>query len=139
VSRILEAVVVKRRVQPFWSLFFIALTPAAALAQEAGSPPPPTEAPAAPAGPTSQQVDEIDQRSRIVERKIELLEEQAVAARASARVVTAGDRGFNWRSPDGAFVLKVRGLVQGDGRQYLDDSALKPNDTFVVRAVKPLI
>jgi phosphate-selective porin OprO/OprP len=132
---------VKRRVRPFWSLVSIALAPGAVLAREPGpAPAPPAEAAPAEAGSVStQQLDEIDQRSRIVARKIELLEEQAVAASASSPVLSAGDKGFNWKSADGAFVLKVRGLVQGDSRQYLDDSALKPNDTFVVRAVKPLI
>jgi phosphate-selective porin OprO/OprP len=137
-SRILEAVIVKRRVHRFGSFVLVVLSPAAALAQEAASPPP-APAEAAPAAVSAQQLEEIDQRSRIVERKLELLEEQAVAARAATPVVSAGDRGFAWKSADGAFVLKVRGLVQGDGRQYLDDSTLKPSDTFVVRAVKPLI
>ena len=39
-------------------------------------------------------------------------------------MVAAGERGFNWKSADGAFVVKVRGLIHADGREYLDDQDL---------------
>src|SRR2546425_400160 len=41
------------------------------------TPPPPADAPAPPAPPADGRIDDIDQRSRILERKLELLDEAA--------------------------------------------------------------
>jgi hypothetical protein len=46
---------------------------------------------------------DIDQRARIAERKLEILEESAAAAKAATPVVAAGERGFNWSSADKAY------------------------------------
>src|SRR5919202_1234876 len=50
-------------------------------------PPPPEPAPAATVDPA--RVDDIDQRSRILERKLELLEESAAARKTTDVVVSA--------------------------------------------------
>jgi phosphate-selective porin OprO and OprP len=85
------------------------------------------------------QIEEIDQRARIVERRLELLEEQAAQQKAATAVVTAGDRGFNFKSADGAFLLKVRGLIHADGREYLGDHDLWLRDSFLIRRARPLL
>jgi phosphate-selective porin OprO and OprP len=135
----------------------VLLLPSLVLAQEAVPPAPAGEAsPPAPEVPSSagavgpsaaeiaaaalrQQLDEVDQRSRVVERKLELIEEAAAAAKAATPVVSAGERGFNFKSADGLFAVKVRGLVHADAREYLDDAKLGLSDTFLIRRARPLL
>lgn len=50
--------------------------------------------------------------------------------------VSAGKDGFVLKSPDGEFVLKLRGYVQIDGR-FFDGAAAA--DTFVVRRARPIL
>jgi phosphate-selective porin OprO/OprP len=115
-----------------------------AQAQDAPPPPPPpvAEPAPAPAPPSAleQKVDELDQRTRIVDRKLELLEEAAAARKAVDPVLTASDRSFGWKSPDGAFALKLGAVLQLDGREFLGDKTLAGKaDTFVVRKARPII
>jgi len=114
-----------------------------ALAQDAPPPPPPAETPAegspAPSA-LEQKVDEIDQRTRIVDRKLELIEETAAARKASDTVVTAADKGFSFKSADNAFVVKFGGILRLDGREYLDDpKGLGLRDSFLVRTARPVL
>jgi phosphate-selective porin OprO/OprP len=54
-------------------------------------------------------------------------------------VLSAGANGFSFRSADTNFVLKVRGYIQADARFYPDDHAsTAPNDTFLLRRVRPI-
>jgi phosphate-selective porin OprO/OprP len=84
-------------------------------------------------------IEEANQRALIVERKLELLEEAAATAKTTTPVVVAGERGFNFKSADGAFVVKVRGIVHADARQYLDDDALEQSNTFLIRRARPTL
>jgi phosphate-selective porin OprO/OprP len=105
----------------------------------------PAEAPAAsPTGAAlsadlESRIQDIDQRARIAERKLEILEEAAAAAKTTTPVLVAGERGFNWSSADKAFVVKVRGYVHTDAREYLDDPELKNRDTFLIRRARPVL
>jgi phosphate-selective porin OprO/OprP len=85
------------------------------------------------------QIDEVDQRARIVERRLELLEEAATQQKAATPVVTAGDRGFNFKSADGSFLVKIRGLIHADGREYVGDKDLWLRDSFLIRRARPLL
>jgi len=106
-------------------------------------PPPPPPAPPTPrasaslAGATDTRIEDIDQRSKIIERKLELLDEQAAQRKASEVVVSAGDRGFSFKSADGAFVIKLRGLLQADGREFVKDDVLALRSTFLIRKARP--
>jgi phosphate-selective porin OprO/OprP len=53
--------------------------------------------------------------------------------------VSADDKGFSLALPDKSFVLKLRGLVQADGRFFADNDALQANDTFLVRKFRPTL
>ncbi|HXU80797.1 MAG TPA: porin, partial [Polyangia bacterium] len=110
----------------------------AALAQDA---PPPAEAPAQPPPPSAveQKVDEIDQRTRITDRKLELLEEAAAVRKSTDPVVSAGDKGFSFKSADGAFAVKFGGILRLDGREYLAQTDLSTKDTFLVRTARPVL
>jgi phosphate-selective porin OprO/OprP len=117
------------------------LAAAPALAQEAPPPPPPpaAEAPAPPSPALEQKLDEIDQRTRVLDRKLELLAEAATARQSTDAVVSAADKGFSFKSPDGAFVVRFGGVLRLDGREYLDQKDLAVRDTFLVRTARPIL
>lgn len=61
----------------------------------------------------------------------------AMPARAQdAPIVSAGDKGFGFKSTDGSFEFRFKGLLQADGRFYGDDDGAFP-DTFLLRRVEP--
>ena len=100
----------------------------------AEAPPPPALTPADAA-----RLDEIDQVARISLRKHELLEEEAAKKAKEAPRVTADDKGFSIGLPDKAFLLRIRGLVQADGRFFLDNDLLASTDTFLIRKFRPYV
>jgi phosphate-selective porin OprO/OprP len=96
-------------------------------------------APVAAARSDASQVDavQLDQRLRILERKLELqVEEEASAKAATQPTVKLDDKGLSVKSatPDG-FEVKFRGLLQGDGRFFFGDA--HPDNTFLLRRVEP--
>jgi phosphate-selective porin OprO/OprP len=82
---------------------------------------------------------DVDQRLRVVERNQELQAEADAAKVASTPVVSLGEKGLSVKSADSAFEVKVRGLVQGDGRMWFGDSHFPQNDTFLLRRAEPSI
>jgi phosphate-selective porin OprO and OprP len=87
-----------------------------------------------------QQIEQLDQKVRILESNRELEKEASTEKAASSTVVTAGASGFTIRSADTNFVLKIRGYVQADARFYPDDNAAgTANDTFLLRRVRPIL
>lgn len=87
-----------------------------------------------------QQLQELDQKVRVLERNKELDAEASDAKWKTLPTVNLGAGGLNVTSADSNFVLRIRGYVQGDSRTFLnDDSALKGNDTFLLRRVRPII
>lgn len=84
------------------------------------------------AAPTS---EELDQRIKILERQLEIQNEEAAAKAKDATTATAGDKGFSLKKGD--YELKIKGLVQADSRIYLDDSAPRTSDTFQFRRIRP--
>jgi phosphate-selective porin OprO/OprP len=101
----------------------------------AEAPPQPAPAPAADV----ERFDDVEQTARIAARKLELLEEEAAKKAKESPKVTADDKGFSLRLPDNSFVLRIRGLVQGDGRFFLDNEVLQATDTFLVRKLRPTL
>ena len=105
---------------------------------------PPQQAPA-PEPTWQQKYEELEQRQRIVERKLELKQEadDAAAKEQAAKakempIIKAGQDGFSLQSADGNFVLRLRGYVQADGRFYPGDDANNATDTFLLRRVRPI-
>jgi phosphate-selective porin OprO/OprP len=86
-----------------------------------------------------QEIDELAERLKVLERKLEVQNETAQAAAADTPVVKAGTKGFSIQSKDGASVVKVRGLVQLDERYFLDDTTAASADTAILRRVRPII
>ncbi len=89
------------------------------------------------AEPVSQEdLDALDLKIRILERKLEIEREEE--AKAEATTASASENGFTIESGDGAFTLKLKGLVQGDSRVFIDDEDTA-NDTFFVRRARPTL
>ncbi|MBU3694477.1 MAG: porin [Rhodocyclaceae bacterium] len=64
----------------------------------------------------------LDQKVKVVERKQELAEEDAAKRLKDAPVVTASGKGFSFRSADGGFEMRFRGLAQLDYRSVGGDA-----------------
>jgi len=84
------------------------------------------------------QVQELDQKLRVVERRLELERETASEKSKTTPVISAGAGGFSFRSADTNFVLKLRGYVQADSRWFIEDNGIGANDTFLLRRVRPI-
>jgi len=122
---------------------------AAPAVTDTGATPPAAPAPEATPNLTELQnrIDAAEQASRIAVRRVELLEEQLAATAQAAKqqkdvptFTTAGERGFNFRSGDGLYLLRVKGQLQIDTRWFLNDGALSDKaDTFLIRRMRPSI
>jgi len=84
-------------------------------------------------------LSELDQKIRIVERKLEIAEETAATKAKESATVTAGASGFALTSADKSFDLKLRGLIQADARFFSGDDAKPQSDTFTLRRVRPTL
>jgi phosphate-selective porin OprO/OprP len=84
-------------------------------------------------------LDEQEQKIKVLERKLELEDEATKGTTASAPVVKAGVNGFSIQSADSANVLRVRGILQFDGRDFLDDATPNTANTWFLRSVRPIV
>ena len=82
---------------------------------------------------------DLDQRLRILERRLELQQEEQAAKAKEAPVVAVGEKGASFKSASGDYEVKIRGLLQGDGRFFLDGAPSGTNDTFGLRTARPII
>jgi len=81
---------------------------------------------------------DLDQRLRILERRLELQEDERVAAAKTAPKITVDQKGASFKSGDGNYELKLRGLLQGDARVFIGGDA-NQNDTFLLRTARPTL
>ena len=84
-----------------------------------------------------EQIRQLDQKLRILERNQQIKEEAVTAAAKTAPKITASDGRVEIASGDGAHSLRLRGLIQGDFRGY--DAANDPNDTFLLRRTRLMV
>ena len=111
--------------------------PAATPGPETVAPVAPVAPAAAPAPADTARLDEIERLARAAARQQELLAEEAARRAKTEPRLTVDDKGFSVSLPDRSFQLKFRGLVQADGRFFLDNNALEANDTFILRRLRP--
>jgi phosphate-selective porin len=79
-------------------------------------------------------------RSAVVVLHVMLLAGPAAAQQPTAPpVVTAGAGGFEIRSADSAFRLRIRGYVHGDFRGYPADEEGRGTDAFLLRRARPVV
>jgi phosphate-selective porin OprO/OprP len=85
-------------------------------------------------------IDELDQQVRILQRLRELAADSAAAAAKDKVSATASSKdGFSIKSADGKFAVRLKGLVQTDGRFFLSDSAVPATNTFFLRRARPIL
>lgn len=86
-----------------------------------------------------EKIQELDQQLRILARQIEIEKEAADAAKATAPTVAAGAGGFEIRSADSAFRVRIRGYLHSDFRTYLEDEGRTGTDAFLLRRARPIV
>ena len=117
------------------ALLMAVVRPAAAQTPAPASPPAEQDAPKT----AEEKIQELDQQIRILARQIEIEKEAADAAKATAPAVAAGAGGFEIRSADSAFRVRIRGYLHSDFRKYLDDEARAGTDSFLLRRARPIL
>ena len=91
------------------------------------------------------EIEVLDQRLKILERRLELQQETSTTAAAAAPVVRAGPDRFSLASTNGATFLRLRAVLNVDDRSY--SNSLAPNgtalaagsNTFLLRQVRPIV
>ena len=90
-----------------------------------------------------QQIEALDQKLKILERRQETREEDAAAkAKETAKttpVITAGADGFTFRSADTNFVLGLHGVLQVDSRTFFRNHYTRNDDAFLLRRARPIL
>ena len=86
----------------------------------------------------ARQIDSQAQQLKVLERKLELNDEAAKAATPQP-VVKAGPKGFSFQSADGANIVKLKGTLHFDGREYLDENTPPTADTWIFRRIRPTL
>ncbi len=94
-------------------------------------------------------VQELNQKVKVLERRQELADEEAAKVKKEQPLVVAGEKGFGLKSADGNFELKLRGLVQADGRYFdngikgqhtgVDSTTKEASNNLLVRRARPTI
>ena len=85
------------------------------------------------------EIEDQKQRLLILERKLEIQQEAATTAAATAPKITASASRFQIGSTDGANFIRLRGTLFADNRLYGGDSPPETADTFLLRSVRPTI
>lgn len=90
-------------------------------------------------------VAELEQRLLILERKLEIQNEESEKKAKETPVVSAGDKGFGLKSAKGDYEIKFSALAQVDYRSFLSDdptaggTSAKNQDGFLLRRIRPTI
>ncbi len=95
---------------------------------------------ASPEPTLKEQMEALDQKVKILERRAELEKENAAAKAKEASILNAGKDGlFALKSADDSFKLRVGGYLQIDGRFFLHDEVPLLTNTFLMRRVRPIL
>ena len=85
-----------------------------------------------------QQIDALDQKVRVLERKRELDQDTSVEAAKTVPQITIGNSGLNISSSDRNFAFALHGLLQADNRSFFKDGGINGNDSFSLRRARPI-
>jgi phosphate-selective porin OprO/OprP len=88
------------------------------------------------------QIDSLEQKLDVLEKKQEAQDQEAAAAAAAAKAAPKAaitDKAFVFTSGDGANSLHIGGQVQLDSREFLADGGGIQNNTFILRRARPII
>ena len=90
-----------------------------------------------------QQIQQLDQKVRVLERQKELDTEAADAKAKEAPRIVVGNSGMSVASGDSNFVFQMHGLLQVDNRTFFNDNdnhgkSIQGNDGFLLRRARPI-
>ena len=85
------------------------------------------------------QVQELDQKIRILERQHELEDQAATEKDATLPQVTIGENGFTMTSANTNYSLSVHGVLQMDTRTFEKDDHVPGSSGFILRRARPII
>ena len=94
-----------------------------------------------------ERLEALERKVRTLERQLGVEQETKAADKAKqTATISAGAEGFALKSTDEAFQLKLRGLLQADGRWFFEGENIPvatPNngndDTWLLRRVRPIL
>ncbi len=99
----------------------------------------PTTTPGATAVTDTDELNRLKEQLSVIARQLELVQQKHAETLKPTPVTAAGGDGFRLRSADNSFQLRLRGLLQSDGRFFVDDATHQGVDTFVLRRVRPIL
>jgi phosphate-selective porin OprO and OprP len=85
------------------------------------------------------EIEDQKQRLAVLERKLEIQQESATAAAATAPRLTINAARFQFGSTDNSNFIRFRGTLHADNRVFGGDSVPETADTFLLRRVRPTI
>jgi phosphate-selective porin OprO/OprP len=85
------------------------------------------------------EIEDQKQRLAVLERKLEIQQEAATAAAASAPRLTINASRFQFGNTDNSNFIRFRGTLHADNRVFGGDSVPETADTFLLRRVRPTI
>lgn len=85
-------------------------------------------------------LNSLEQEVAVLKRQLELAKEDSDKKSTDTPIITASTKdGFSIKSPDDGFKLRIRGLIQADGRYFTDNQKdTGTTDTFLVRRARPI-
>ena len=86
-----------------------------------------------------QQIQELDQKVRVLEREREIDQDGAAALAKTAPRIIIGGSGVSFSSGDSNFTAQIHGVVQFDSRTFFEDNGLNGNDGFLLRRARPIL
>ena len=82
----------------------------------------------------------LDQKVRVIDRKLEVQSEAAVATAREMPTVEVGARGVTFASADKDYQLAFHGIIQGDARFFTTGNDKTPTgSTFYMNRVRPIL
>src|SRR5271167_2853819 len=81
----------------------------------------------------------LDQKVRVIDRKLEVQEETQHQRALEMPVVKASDQGFSLSSPNHDYNIGFGGILQGDGRFFASGADKNGGSTFFLNRVRPIL
>ena len=86
-----------------------------------------------------ERLGQLDQEVRVLKRLREIAADSTAAANKDKPAATAGKDGFSIKSADGKYAVRLKGLLQIDGRFFPSDAANPVVNTFFLRRARPIL
>lgn len=87
---------------------------------------------------TAQQVTDLDQRVKILDRRQEIANQESIESAKTQPLLEAGPNGFLLSSANGDYRLHIGGYLQADGR-YFTTKTRGNGSTFIIRRARPTL